>query len=57
MYSIVADIRIECTAFESFSFYSISRGRNSDADTLAKQALSLVTFVQNNVTALNLYMV
>ena len=46
IYGIVADIRIECAAFESFSFDWIPRGRNSDADTLANQALCLVTVAQ-----------
>ncbi|XP_013617809.1 PREDICTED: uncharacterized protein LOC106324378 [Brassica oleracea var. oleracea] len=46
IYGIVADIRIECADFESFSFDWIPHGRNSDADTLAKQALCLVTVAQ-----------
>lgn len=38
--------RIECIAFESFSFVWIPRRQNSDADTLAKWALNLVTVIQ-----------
>ena len=43
IYGIVADVRIDCYAFEFFAFRWIPRGKNSEADQLAKQALYLVS--------------
>ncbi|KAF3551099.1 hypothetical protein DY000_02005193 [Brassica cretica] len=42
LYGIIADIRLDCTTFDSVSFIWIPRLRNVDADRLAKQALNLV---------------
>ena len=43
LYGIVSDIRIVCNFFDSVSFVWIPRGRNSNADRLAKQALGHVS--------------
>uniref|UniRef100_A0A0D3AJN9 RNase H type-1 domain-containing protein n=1 Tax=Brassica oleracea var. oleracea TaxID=109376 RepID=A0A0D3AJN9_BRAOL len=42
-YGIVADIRISCPHFEFSTFCWIPRGKNSEADRLAKQALCVVS--------------
>ncbi|XP_009117702.1 uncharacterized protein LOC103842791 [Brassica rapa] len=42
LYGIIADIRLDCTTFDSVSFIWIPRLRNVDADRLAKQALNRV---------------
>ncbi|KAF3597800.1 hypothetical protein DY000_02020231 [Brassica cretica] len=42
LYGIIADIRLDCTTFDSVSFIWIPRLTNVDADRLVKQALNLV---------------